>query len=120
MSEHKHYQMTNTHILVQEFEYLEPSSLEEAISLLDAHGDRAQVLAGGTDLIVQMKMERIAPEYVVNISRVPELDGIVPQNDSLQIGALTRSGRSATRRRFRPSMRRWRRRARPLARRRSK
>ena len=32
MRAHKHYQMTNTHILVQEFEYLEPSSLEEAIS----------------------------------------------------------------------------------------
>jgi carbon-monoxide dehydrogenase medium subunit len=89
MSAHKHYQMTNTHILVQEFEYLEPSSLEEAISLLDAHGGSAQVLAGGTDLIVQMKMERTAPEYVVNISRVLELDGIVPKDNSLQVGALT-------------------------------
>ena len=87
MSKHKHYQMTNTHILVQEFEYLEPGSLEKAISLMNEYGDHAQVLAGGTDLIVQMKMERIAPDYVINISRVPELDGIV-QDDSLQIGAL--------------------------------
>jgi xanthine dehydrogenase iron-sulfur cluster and FAD-binding subunit A len=89
MSEHEHHQMTNTHILVQEFEYLEPSSLEEAISLLNEHGDRARALAGGTDLIVQMKMERIAPEYVINVSRVPGLDGIALQDGGLQIGALT-------------------------------
>ncbi|MCP4538797.1 MAG: 2Fe-2S iron-sulfur cluster binding domain-containing protein [Chloroflexi bacterium] len=89
MSEHKHYQMTNTHILVQEFEYLEPSSLEETVSLLNKHGDRAEVLAGGTDLIVQIKMERTAPEYVVNINHVPELGGITTRDDKLEIGALT-------------------------------
>jgi len=49
-------QMTNTHILVHEFEYLEPASVAEAVALLSQYGERARVLAGGTDLIVQMKM----------------------------------------------------------------
>jgi CO/xanthine dehydrogenase FAD-binding subunit len=83
------YQMTNSHILVQEFDYHEPTSLEEATSLLSEHGDRARVLAGGTYLLVQMKMERLLAEHVINISAVPELNGIVLQGDSLHIGALT-------------------------------
>jgi len=81
--------MTNSHILVHEFEYLEPGSVEEAISLLSQYGDRAQVLAGGTYLLVQMKMERTAPDCVINISKVPGLDEIAPQDGKLAIGALT-------------------------------
>jgi carbon-monoxide dehydrogenase medium subunit len=83
-------EMTNSHILVHEFEYLEPTSLEEALSLLSEYGKQAQVLAGGTYLLVQMKMERMAPDYVINVRKVPGLDGITPQEDGgLRIGALT-------------------------------
>jgi len=91
MTEHKH-QMTNTHILLQGFEYLEPTSLEEAIALLEQYGDRAQVLAGGTFLLVQMKMEHLAPECVINVNKVPALNGIRSSDEdgSLHIGALTK------------------------------
>ena len=51
-------EMTNSQILVQEFEYREPTSLGEAISLLKEYGERAQALAGGTNLLVWMKMEQ--------------------------------------------------------------
>lgn len=67
--------ITNSHILVHEFDYLEPTSVEEAVGLLDRYGPEARVLAGGTDLIVQMKMERLAPRYVVSIGRVPDWTG---------------------------------------------
>ena len=77
-------EMTNTHILVQEFEYLEPASLAEALSLLSEYGDRAQVLAGGTNLLVWMKMEQRAPEYVINIGKLPGLAGISSQDDRLE------------------------------------
>ena len=83
------HQMTNSHILVQEFDYHEPISLKEATSLLSEYGDRARVLAGGTYLLVQMKMEHLLAEQVVNISAIPELDGIVHRGDDLHIGALT-------------------------------
>jgi xanthine dehydrogenase iron-sulfur cluster and FAD-binding subunit A len=82
-------EMTNSHLLVHEFAYLEPTSLDEAISLLNEHGERAHVLAGGTYLLVQMKMERMAPDYVINARKVPGLDSIAPQEDGgLRIGAL--------------------------------
>jgi len=87
-------EMTNSHILVHEFDYVEPGSVEEAVALLGEYGGRAQVLAGGTYLLVQMKMERTAPEYVINVGKVPGLDGIVPQDSAreytgVRIGALT-------------------------------
>jgi len=82
-------QMTNSHILVPEFEYMEPASVEEAVALLARYGDRARVLAGGTDLLVQMKMERLAPQYLISIQRIPGLDGITLQDGSLRIGAGT-------------------------------
>ncbi|MFN3761943.1 MAG: FAD binding domain-containing protein [Anaerolineae bacterium] len=81
--------MTNTHILVHEFDYLEPASVEEAIGWLDRYGPEARVLAGGTDLIVQMKMERLAPRYLVSIGRVPGLEGISAQDGHTRIGART-------------------------------
>lgn len=81
--------ITNTHILVHEFDYLEPVSVEEAVDLLARYGPEARVLAGGTDLIVQMKMERLAPRYLVSIGRVPGLEGIGVQDGRTRIGART-------------------------------
>ena len=47
-------EMTNSHILINQFDYLEPESLQEAVTLLAQYGNRARVLAGGTDLLVHM------------------------------------------------------------------
>ena len=52
----------NTHIVAQEFEYLEPKTIEEAILQLNTYGDKAKVIAGGTDLIVRMKRDMVHPE----------------------------------------------------------
>ncbi len=82
------YPMTNTHILLNEFDYFEPASLAEAFALLATHGDRAQLLAGGSYLLVQMKQERAAPEVVVNINHVHGLRGAAWRDDQLCIGAL--------------------------------
>ena len=81
--------MTNSHILVHEFIYLEPGSVSEVIELLAAHGDAARILAGGTDLLVQMKMERQKPAYVIGIGKLTELQGIRQDIAKLTIGALT-------------------------------
>lgn len=82
-------EMTNSHILVHEFTYLEPGSVAEAVSLLATHGDAARVLAGGTDLIVQMKMERLKPAFVIGIGKLAELKGIRHEDGRLTLGALT-------------------------------
>jgi carbon-monoxide dehydrogenase medium subunit len=80
--------MINTHILAQEFEYLEPKTIEEAIQYLAKHGKKAKVIAGGTDLLVKMKMEEIHPEVLINISRIPSLRYLVEER-GLRIGSLT-------------------------------
>lgn len=72
------------------FEYLTPTSLTESLELRRQHSDRAVVIAGGTDLMVQIKGRRLNPEYVIDISRIPGLDGIdYSAADGLRIGALT-------------------------------
>jgi carbon-monoxide dehydrogenase medium subunit len=86
---------TNTHILVAEFEYLEPESTHEACSLLADHGDQARVIAGGTDLLVQMKLERADVSYLIGLRRLPELRRIT-SDGGLVIGA-TASIRSVSR-----------------------
>ena len=71
--------MTNSHILVNPFDYYEPETVADAVALLAQHGGRARVMAGGTDLLVQMKIERIAPEAVISLNRIPGLDRIEVQ-----------------------------------------
>ena len=68
--------MTNSHILVNTFDYYEPETVADAVALLAQHGGRARVLAGGTDLLVQMKIERMAPEAVISLNCIPGLDRI--------------------------------------------
>lgn len=53
--------------------YFRPSTLDEAISQLQAAGPKAKIFAGGTDLVVQMRILRRIPEAVVDIKHIPEL-----------------------------------------------
>jgi len=72
------------------FEYFEPLSIEETVSLLKKYGDKAKVLAGGTDLVPQMKEKTIRPEFVISIGRIANLDYIrLDGEKGLKIGALT-------------------------------
>ena len=80
--------MVNSRILSQEFEYFEPRTVEEALSLLVSHQGKAKVMAGGTDLLVQMKMGKAVPEYVINLGRIPALRYLIVDK-GLRIGTLT-------------------------------
>jgi carbon-monoxide dehydrogenase medium subunit len=72
------------------FEYLEPLTIEEAVALLSKYGNKAKVLAGGTDLVPLMKERRLRPECVISIWRIADLDYIrVDGDNGLSIGALT-------------------------------
>jgi carbon-monoxide dehydrogenase medium subunit len=73
------------------FEYFAPATLEEALSILDARGDAAKVVAGGQSLIPMMKLRFAAPEALVDLNRIPGLDGLSEDgHDGLRIGALVR------------------------------
>ena len=70
------------------FEYREPENIKEALSLLNEYGGRAKIIAGGTDLVAKMKSNVVAPEYVIDISNIPELDFIEGDDgQGLRIGA---------------------------------
>lgn len=76
--------------VMQPFDYCEPSSLSEALSLLAEHRERACVLAGGTDLFVRMRTAAVRPTVVLDLKRVPGLEGIHESDaGALRIGALT-------------------------------
>ncbi|MFB3883966.1 MAG: xanthine dehydrogenase family protein subunit M [Thermodesulfobacteriota bacterium] len=80
--------MVNTRILLDKFEYLEPRTIDEAVQYLEAYGDKAKLIAGGTDLLVQMKMEKVHPRYLIHISRIPSLRYLIEEK-GLRIGSLT-------------------------------
>ncbi|MBC8390867.1 MAG: FAD binding domain-containing protein, partial [Actinobacteria bacterium] len=61
---------------MKEFEYLKPDSIKKTISILSKYGERAQILNGGTDLIVEMRDKIIQPEYLVDIKAIPQLNKI--------------------------------------------
>jgi CO/xanthine dehydrogenase FAD-binding subunit len=73
---------------VRTFEYLKPASLQEALSLLAQYGERAQVIAGGTDLMVQWKKRLVHRDYLISLRNVPELN-FIKMNDGLEIGSAT-------------------------------
>jgi carbon-monoxide dehydrogenase medium subunit len=80
--------MINSHILSQKFEFVEPHTIEEAIKWMATYGGKAKFMAGGTDLIVRMKMGRANPEVIVNLSKVPSLRYLIIER-GLHIGVLT-------------------------------
>ncbi len=79
---------TNTHILFPEFDYHAPTTIYEATELLAQYGDDARVMVGGTDLLVQMKMERRQPSHIISLQRINALHTI-SQNGDTSIGAAT-------------------------------
>jgi CO/xanthine dehydrogenase FAD-binding subunit len=79
----------NTHIL-HSFQYHAPSSITEAVKLLDYHGTEATILAGGTDLVPKMKQALIKPLHIVNLKHISELTGVQEEAKRIRIGALTR------------------------------
>ena len=70
------------------FEYHRPTRLDEALALLSAHGDDAMPIAGGTDLVPNMKHGLFTPAHLVSLRRVEELCGFGPSGDGgFRIGA---------------------------------
>jgi carbon-monoxide dehydrogenase medium subunit len=74
---------------MRRFEYFEPTTLGEAAALLARYAGRAQPLAGGTDLLVELKEQLRRAECVVNIKRIPGMDTLsYDAREGLRIGAL--------------------------------
>lgn len=72
------------------FDYVRPTSIDQAVGLLVEHGDDAKLLAGGHSLLPLMKLRLAAPALLVDIGRLSELSYVGEEGDTVVIGALTR------------------------------
>ena len=66
--------------------YLFPATVQEALEMLAAHGGQARIIAGGTDLVLQSQRGQRAATVMVDITRIPGLDGIEEHEDYVTIG----------------------------------
>jgi carbon-monoxide dehydrogenase medium subunit len=67
---------------------LKPGSLDETLQILSREGDRAKLLAGGTALVLLLRNRLIVPATLVDLSRVPDMDGIRKEPEGLQLGPM--------------------------------
>lgn len=68
-------------------EYHAPTTLRDAVAIMAEYGDRASPLAGGTDILVQLRGGRRNSDCLVDTKKVPELNGIRLDDNGLQLGA---------------------------------
>ena len=82
---------------MRDFVYLAPETLEEAVALKLEHDDKAIFMAGATDVIIRLRDHLIAPDYVIDLKNIPDIDGITfSETDGLRIGALATMTQIAT------------------------
>ncbi len=73
------------------FDYLEPASLKEACEILEQHADEAKLIAGGTALLIWMRMRLLNPALVISLGKIPDFDYIrFDEKQGLRIGAGAR------------------------------
>ncbi|MEM3073516.1 MAG: xanthine dehydrogenase family protein subunit M [Nitrososphaerales archaeon] len=75
-------------MIPRSFEYLRPSTLQEAVQLLDKY-EESKILAGGQSLIALMKLRLASPKYIVDITRIPGLSYVKEEGNKILIGPLT-------------------------------
>ena len=71
------------------FDYVAPTSVEDALAALSQHGDDAKIIAGGQSLLPVLRMRLNAPEMVIDLGRIDSLRGVRDEGDSIVIGAMT-------------------------------
>ncbi|MBP6822406.1 MAG: xanthine dehydrogenase family protein subunit M [Acidobacteria bacterium] len=69
------------------FDYFAPASIEQALALLDQHGEDAKILSGGHSLIPVLKLRLASPGVVIDIGRIAELKAIKVDGSTISIGA---------------------------------
>jgi carbon-monoxide dehydrogenase medium subunit len=76
---------------MHDLRYESPETLDAAVALLAGEKGDARVLAGGTDVLVQLHADMIEPDLLVDIKKIPEVTGIAPENGGWRVGAATKS-----------------------------
>jgi carbon-monoxide dehydrogenase medium subunit len=66
-----------------------PASVADAVALARQFGEKGRFLAGGTDLVIQINRKRLAPQHLIDITRLADLSGVTEDAQTIRIGALT-------------------------------
>ena len=74
---------------MQNFQFYSAKSLQDALDVLSDHDGRHKIIAGGTDLIPDLRAEKIHPAHILNILEIEQLRGITETEDSVRIGPTT-------------------------------
>jgi len=77
-------------MIPESFAYSAPTTIEEALALLQEHGDDAKILAGGHSLIPMMKLRFASPTHLIDINNIPGLSYVKEEDGYLKIGAMTK------------------------------
>ena len=76
-------------VIPAQFDYLAPTTVEEALAALAEHGDDAKIIAGGQSLLPVLRMRLNAPEVVIDLGKIEALRGVRDDGDAIVIGAMT-------------------------------
>jgi carbon-monoxide dehydrogenase medium subunit len=76
-------------VIPAQFDYVRPSTIEEALQALADGGDEAKIIAGGQSLLPVLRMRLNAPELVIDLGGIEGLRGIRDDGDAIVIGAMT-------------------------------
>jgi carbon-monoxide dehydrogenase medium subunit len=76
-------------VIPSAFDYQAPTSVDDAVAALAAAGDEGKILAGGQSLLPVMRLRLAAPEVIVDLGRITELQGVRDDGDAIVIGAMT-------------------------------
>jgi carbon-monoxide dehydrogenase medium subunit len=76
-------------VIPAQFDYVAPTTIEEALGALAEHGDDAKIIAGGQSLLPVLRMRLNAPEMVIDLGRIDSLRGVRDDGDAIVIGAMT-------------------------------
>jgi carbon-monoxide dehydrogenase medium subunit len=76
-------------VIPRPFEYHAPTSVADALSLLNQLGEGAKLLAGGHSLLPMMKLRFAEPSHLIDLGKIPDLKGIKQAGNEVQIGAMT-------------------------------
>ncbi|MFD4325540.1 FAD binding domain-containing protein [Nocardioides sp. NPDC058538] len=78
------------------FDYVAPTTVEEALAALAQYGDEAKIIAGGQSLLPVLRMRLNAPEWVIDLGRIDSLRGVRDEGAAIFVGAMTRHSDVAT------------------------
>ena len=83
-------------MILPKFDYNAPATLDEACQMMANYGERAKLLAGGTDLLIALKKKAVTPAQVVALDRVDEIQGFCADEEGIYLGSRTTATEIAT------------------------